>query len=112
MNDGLALGYAYGSSVIAPDGSAPPSVDDPIADYAPCARPGHRAPHIWLRRAGQPISTLDLFGPHFTLLTAADGDGQRNPYTPVPDLGGVPVQVHAIGPGAQLGDDDCTWATT
>ena len=33
--------------------------------YRPTARPGHRAPHVWL---DDDRSTLDLFGRDFTLL--------------------------------------------
>lgn len=36
-------------------------------------RPGSRAPHLWLERDGKPVSTLDLFGPNYTLLAAPDG---------------------------------------
>jgi len=37
------------------------------------AMPGTRAPHYWLRRGGQQISTLDLCGRHFALLAARGG---------------------------------------
>jgi 2-polyprenyl-6-methoxyphenol hydroxylase-like FAD-dependent oxidoreductase len=62
--DGLTFGYRYESSpIIWPeDGSPPP---DDIMTYQPTARPGHRAPHVWL---GSGESTLDLFGRGFTLL--------------------------------------------
>jgi Aromatic-ring hydroxylase, C-terminal len=62
--DGLTFGYRYESSpIIWPeDGSTPP---DDIMTYQPTARPGHRAPHVWL---GPGESTLDLFGRGFTLL--------------------------------------------
>ena len=33
--------------------------------YIPTARPGHRAPHLWLEEG---ISILDQLGPNFTLL--------------------------------------------
>ena len=61
---GIHLGYRYENSPICwPDGSeAPP---DEARSYAPTARPGHRAPHAWLRDGR---STLDLFGRGFTLL--------------------------------------------
>lgn len=38
---------------------------DAVMIYRPTARPGARAPHVWLADGR---STLDLFGPHFTLL--------------------------------------------
>jgi 2-polyprenyl-6-methoxyphenol hydroxylase-like FAD-dependent oxidoreductase len=36
-------------------------------------RPGTRAPHVWLERNGQKVSTLDLFGGEFVLLAGPDG---------------------------------------
>ena len=36
-------------------------------------RPGTRAPHVWLQRNGQRISTLDLFDGPFVLLVGNDG---------------------------------------
>jgi hypothetical protein len=61
---GLQIGYAYENSPICvPDGTpAPP--DDP-ANYIANARPGARAPHVWL---GDNQSTLDLYGRGFVLL--------------------------------------------
>jgi hypothetical protein len=61
---GIHLGYRYeGSPIIVPDGT--PEPPDEVMDYAPTARPGHRAPHAWLK-GGR--STLDLFGRGFVLL--------------------------------------------
>jgi 2-polyprenyl-6-methoxyphenol hydroxylase-like FAD-dependent oxidoreductase len=65
---GIVLGYAYESAAIVPDGTDPPIVDDTVNDYVPTARPGHRAPHLWLDRE-KAHSTLDLFGDGFVLLT-------------------------------------------
>jgi 2-polyprenyl-6-methoxyphenol hydroxylase-like FAD-dependent oxidoreductase len=64
---GLQLGYRYEDSPIClPDGtSAPP--DDPER-LVQSARPGSRAPHVWLRDGR---STLDLYGRGFTLLRFA-----------------------------------------
>ena len=58
------LGYRYDSSpVIVPDGAAAPN--DPPMVYTQTARPGSRAPHVWLKPG---VSTLDLFGRGFVLL--------------------------------------------
>jgi 2-polyprenyl-6-methoxyphenol hydroxylase-like FAD-dependent oxidoreductase len=60
---GLQLGLRYeGSPIVARD-AAPPTADQPNT-YLPTARPGARAPHIWLD--GQSI--FDKFGRDFTLL--------------------------------------------
>ena len=67
----IHLGYRYDPSpVIVPDGTEPP--DDPPMVYTQTARPGSRAPHVWLAEGK---STLDLFGRGFVLLrfdSAAD----------------------------------------
>jgi len=61
---GLQIGHRYDDSPICvPDGT-PPTPDD-YSVYVPTARPGSRAPHAWLADGR---STLDLFGPGFTLL--------------------------------------------
>jgi hypothetical protein len=61
---GLQIGYRYEDSPICvPDGTPPPP-DDP-AEYAPSARPGSRAPHVFLRDGR---SIIDLYGRGFVLL--------------------------------------------
>lgn len=72
--EGMILGYRYESPAVLPDGSDPPQPADPYRTYVPTARPGHRAPHVWLTRDGARVSTLDLIGPEFTLMTPA-GNG-------------------------------------
>jgi hypothetical protein len=60
----IHLGYRYGaSSIICPDGTA--ATADPVMTYMQTARPGSRAPHVWLADGK---STLDLFGRGFVLL--------------------------------------------
>ncbi|WP_084181687.1 FAD-dependent monooxygenase [Polaromonas glacialis] len=66
---GLQLGLRYeGSPIVASEAGAP-TLDEPN-HYLPSARPGARAPHIWLDGA----SIFDLFGRDYTLLcfTASD----------------------------------------
>ncbi len=61
---GIHLGYRYeGSPIVFGDGT--PEPPDTVNTYEPTARPGHRAPHVWLAPAR---STLDLFGREFVLL--------------------------------------------
>ena len=60
---GLQLGLRYEGSPIVAKESGIPTLDQPN-QYLPTARPGARAPHIWLN--GQSI--FDLFGRDFTLL--------------------------------------------
>jgi hypothetical protein len=61
---GIHLGYRYeGSPIIVSDGSDEP--EDTVTTYQQTARPGHRAPHVWLEPGR---STLDLFGKSFVLV--------------------------------------------
>jgi hypothetical protein len=62
--NGVMLGYRYDNSpLVWADGTpAPPDVSHP---YTQTARPGARAPHVWLKDGR---STLDLFGHGFVLL--------------------------------------------
>ena len=71
--DGIVLGYRYESEVIVPDGTAPPALEDPLRQYVPVARPGHRAPHVWWMRDGNRRSVVDLFGDAFVVLMDASG---------------------------------------
>jgi hypothetical protein len=64
FSNGIHLGYMYeGSPVIVPDGT--PQPPDEVSTYTQTARPGSRAPHVWLAEGR---STLDLFGKGFVLL--------------------------------------------
>ncbi|WP_084788773.1 FAD-dependent monooxygenase [Bradyrhizobium sp. Cp5.3] len=100
---GIELGSYYTSTAVIADGTAPPNVPDAYKDYRPSARPGHRAPHVWLGREGR-LSTLDLFGPGFTLLTGQDGD-----WTAIADAAAkrlaVPLGCYVVG-RAGLEDQD------
>ncbi|MGE5222283.1 MAG: FAD-dependent monooxygenase [Omnitrophica WOR_2 bacterium] len=108
----LVFGITYDSPVIVPDGTAPEKFANPVNDYAPSARPGSRAPHVWLERAGEYISTLDLFGSDFVLLAGARGSGWCEATKSVSGSQGVPVQAFQIGPQGDLGDPDHAWVRT
>jgi 2-polyprenyl-6-methoxyphenol hydroxylase-like FAD-dependent oxidoreductase len=61
---GIHLGFNYyHSPVVCPDDSEAPA--DEVSNYVQTGRPGHRAPHAWLKDGR---STLDLFGRGFVLL--------------------------------------------
>jgi 2-polyprenyl-6-methoxyphenol hydroxylase-like FAD-dependent oxidoreductase len=71
---GLIFGARYMSSAILPDGIPLPELTDEITEYTPSANPGCRAPHVWLMRAGERISTIDLFGKGFVLFVGPRGE--------------------------------------
>jgi 2-polyprenyl-6-methoxyphenol hydroxylase-like FAD-dependent oxidoreductase len=101
---GMDLGFHYERGALVPDGTAAPVVADPVIDYAPAARPGHRAPHLALRRVGRDISTLDLFDRSFTLLAGARGNGWREAARSAAATLGVPLHAFTVGANADLGD--------
>ncbi|MGN6869905.1 MAG: FAD-dependent monooxygenase [Solirubrobacteraceae bacterium] len=90
----MEIGYRYNSAavVLEPD-------DDRALHQHPReskGRPGSRAPHIFIERDGHRISTLDLFGRDFVLLTAPGGEAWREAaQTAVEELG-LPLGRHVM----------------
>jgi 2-polyprenyl-6-methoxyphenol hydroxylase-like FAD-dependent oxidoreductase len=74
----VELGYCYGD---------PNRVHENPRESG--GRPGTRAPHVWLDES-RGVSTLDLYGRNFVLLTGPDGRAWRAQAHP------VPVDVHPI----------------
>jgi putative polyketide hydroxylase len=72
-------------------------VENPMRDYVQNARPGARAPHMWLEDGR---STLDLFGEGMVVLTAADGEAWVRAARDA--AGGAPLAVHALRDGEHL----------
>jgi putative polyketide hydroxylase len=104
---GLIFGACYRSTAVVPDGSKPPEVSDPVTEYAPSAHPGCRAPHAWLQRDDQRLSTIDLFGRGFVLLAAAGGTSWRAAV----DQRGLPrIDLHIVG--EDLVDAEGNWMET
>ncbi len=67
----VELGYIYRSrAILSEDGDAKRH-DDPREARG---LPGARAPHLFVERNGKRMSTLDLFGHSFVLLTGPDGE--------------------------------------
>src|ERR1700722_10423020 len=105
---GLIFGANYQSMAVLPDGTPPVDLDDPVTEYVPSPRRGGRAPHVRLPRGEEPISSIDLFGPHFVLLAGRDGDAWRQaalglgPSWP-------PVNAFTIGDDKNLVDPDGNW---
>ncbi len=58
---GMELGFHYDEGAVVPDGTPAPAPQDPVIDYVPTCRPGHRLPHAWTDDGGGK-STLDLVG--------------------------------------------------
>jgi 2-polyprenyl-6-methoxyphenol hydroxylase-like FAD-dependent oxidoreductase len=89
---GVHLGYRYeGSPVCWPDGT--PALPDEPNRYVPTARPGSRAPHVWL---APDRSTLDLFGRGFALLGFGADASETEKLMGAARMRGVPVTFTAI----------------
>jgi putative polyketide hydroxylase len=99
----VIFGYRYTSTAIATE---PSTSDGPLHDPTTCTgQPGLRAPHVWLRRNGTQLSTLDLFGETWCLLAA--GDWAAAAKTAATELG-VPVAFHHVN--VDLDDPDGRFA--
>jgi putative polyketide hydroxylase len=107
---GMIFGSRYEAGALLPDGSPPEQAGNPVTQYVPSARPGGRAPHVWLERDGDRISAIDLFGRGFVLLTGAEGGAWAEAATAAAGRAGVPLAVHAIG--RDLRDPDGRWGAT
>jgi 2-polyprenyl-6-methoxyphenol hydroxylase-like FAD-dependent oxidoreductase len=89
---GMDLGYRYDDSpIVVPDGTPPPPED--TETYVPTARPGSRAPHVWLRDGR---STIDLFGGGFVLLSLGPTTAETSTIDEAARSRGVPLRVVAI----------------
>lgn len=105
---GLIFGASYQSQAIVPDGTPPCAVDDPVTDYTPSGRPGGRAPHVRLMRGHEQISTIDLFGSSFVLLTGGHG-GDWHKAAAAIGTSWPALVAYAIGKNGELSDPDGDW---
>lgn len=90
----VAFGYRYRSSAVlgAPKDAAPALLPEELA-----AQPGTRAPHVTVALNGWEISTLDLYGRSFVLLTGADGAAWVSAAKHVARRLGVPLDTYRFG---------------
>jgi putative polyketide hydroxylase len=100
------LGAVYESGALVEDGTPP---RDPSVRWQPTARPGVRAPHVWLERGGQRLSTLDLFDTSLTLLTGPAGAGWLRAAADLAKEWDIPLTAYRVGPGGELHDPSGTF---
>src|SRR3954464_11253006 len=90
--NGYHLGYRYDESpIIVPDGTPAPPLEG--RTYTQIARPGARAPHVWLADGR---STLDLYGRGFVLLRLGPNAPAGEALQRAADEAGVPLEVVAL----------------
>jgi putative polyketide hydroxylase len=103
---GMIFGAAYTSSALVPDGTPPPALANPVTDYVPSARPGARAPHVWLERNGVRLSTIDLVG--FVILAGRRGTAWVQAARQLASEMQLTLGAHNIGDG-EIEDADGQW---
>jgi 2-polyprenyl-6-methoxyphenol hydroxylase-like FAD-dependent oxidoreductase len=89
------LGYRYHSPAIVTEPG-----DDGAVQVDPRAargRPGTRAPHVWLERTDGRLSTIDLLGTRFVLLTGADGAAWLEAAGTASARTGLGLTAHLVG---------------
>lgn len=77
------------------------------------ARPGTRAPHLWLDHEGRRIGVHDLFHDAFTVLTGPSGDEWKSAAEKTAEQTGLPLRAYRVGPpaaGTELADTEGEWA--
>ncbi len=90
----IDMGYRYVSTAITDDDPAGADPDAAGSDYTPTARPGCRAPHLWLDNQRR-RSILDLFGPDLVLLSDV-GAGWADASRTISADPGTPLRFHQI----------------
>lgn len=106
----VALGYRYPvGAVVGTDPQAPAIPDS----FESTGAPGTRAPHLWLRRAGERVSTLDLFERSPVLLTGPEGEAWHAAALRLAEQRGIPLDAYRVSddPAHELAPEPGTnWA--
>jgi len=105
------LGYRYASrAIVAEEGTAQAAQPDARPEELDLTgRPGTRAPHVWVERAGQRISTLDLFDGRFVLLAGAEGAAWCDAARSVATRLGIGLDSYCVGVAGDLIDRNGNW---
>ncbi|MGI5436144.1 FAD-dependent oxidoreductase [Streptomyces shenzhenensis] len=102
----VVLGYRYPRGAVIGADPEQPVVPE---ELTLTGQPGSRAPHQWLRRSGERLSTLDLYERSLVLLSDAPDDaGWHAAARRIAEQDGVRLDAYRIGPGA---DADLTYDT-
>lgn len=102
----IELGPVYASDAVV--GSEPSS--KPMTQNArePGAHLGARVPHLWVAKGHRRLSTLDLFGDGFVLLTGAEGQAWTDA---AGRISGVEVTAYRVAPDGDLTAGDGEFET-
>jgi putative polyketide hydroxylase len=104
----FGLSYQYRSQAIIPDDASVAEAERPYTLMLDGSA-GTRASHLWVERDGRSISTLDLFGKHFVLLTGVEGSAWIDAaHTVARDLV-IDIDAYRLGPDGDLIDQENCW---
>lgn len=92
----LLIGYQYSSTAVLGGPMTADSTALTLVDELH-GQPGTRLPHAWVRKGGDRVSTLDLIGPGFTLLTGDRGARWCDSATAAAEAMNIEVTAHCIG---------------
>lgn len=113
----LGYGYEYTSQAIIPEpGARPKGLLRQLLTRKGLlgldGRPGTHAPHLWVEHEGQRISTLDLFGQDFVLLTGPDGQAWRPAASAAAAHLSLDLVAYCLGPDGDVRTSRNTWPTS
>lgn len=107
----VALGYRYPRGAVV---GADPTIPVVPERLELTGEPGSRAPHMWLRRKGERISTLDLYERSLVLLSdAGEASGWHEAAVRLAEEMSVPLTSYRVGtgPDAEVAPDaDADWS--
>lgn len=91
----IEMGYVYHSSAVIPEDAQDDRAHENPRESK--GRPGTRAPHVWLKKGGREISTLDLFGGNFALLAGTESDAWCESARAAARDSGIGLDIHRVG---------------
>ena len=112
VDDGFVIfGYRYPSGAFVSDreDDAEALFEDP---RSPSARPGSRAPHLIVGRAGEEMSTIDLFAGKWVLFSGPEGHAWPEIARRTPDAAALGVACCGLQPAGDLADVQHRWPAT
>lgn len=105
----LIIGYHYHSAAIAEMGTDALVADNGGQDLK--GQPGTRVPHAWFQRSDLRISTLDLVGTQWALLTTQEGEAWKAAAQQVARTNDIKLSAYTIGPEGDFQDEENRWQT-
>ncbi len=102
----ITLGYRYYSQAVLAEERKPVLT----APLQLTGEPGTRAPHLWLDRDGDRISTVDLFHESYVLLIGPTGTAWREAASALASQTAVPLRIVVIGPDGDYTTPGDNWA--